>query len=155
MSFYEVNIEERMDLRNVVTEQRERLDYILDIEYRRLVIVSNFARVVYRSEDLIKTMRDIFRRVYNSRELMYKAYGRNQVGLSEVLSLEDLINEFINIDELIKSGLKGGYEAEVSCMVHALTKRMNQRLRDGGVGYRVSYEHEEDAKGYDYIACIC
>jgi hypothetical protein len=155
MSFYEVNIEERMELRNIVTEQRERMNYIIDIEYRRLVMVSNFARVVYRSEDLIKTMCDIFRKVYNSRELMYSAYGRGQVGLDEVLSLEDLINEFINIDELVECGLTGGYECEVSCMTDALTMCMNRRLRDSGVGYEVSYEHEEDAKGYDYIACVC
>ena len=155
MNFYEVNMEERMELRNIVTEQKKRLDYIIDIEYRRLVVVCNFARVVYRSEDLIKTLCDIFREVYNSRELMYSAYGRGQVGLSEVLSLEDLINEFINIDGLIESGLTGGYEAEVSCMTSALTTCMNRRLRDSGVGYEVSYEHEEDAKGYDYISCVC
>ena len=155
MSFYEVNMEERLELRNIVTEQQKRLDYIVDIEYRRLVVVCNFARVVYRSEDLIKTMCEIFREVYNSRELMYSAYERGQVGLDEVLSLEDLIAEFIDVDELVECGLVGGYEAEVSCMTSALTTCMNRRLRDSGVGLQVSYEHEEDAQGYDYIACIC
>ena len=155
MNFYEVNIEERMELRNIVTEQKKRMDYICDIEYRRLAVVSNFNRVVYRSEDLIKTMREIFRAVYNSREKMYAAYGRGQVGFDEVLSLEDLIAEFMSIDEMIECGLTGGYEAEVGCMTDALTMCMNRRLRDSGASLDVRYEHEEDAQGYDYIACIC
>ena len=155
MSFYEVNIEERMELRNIVTEQKKRMDYICDIEYRRLAVVSNFNRVVYRSEDLIKTMREIFRAVYNSRELMYAAYGRGQVGLTDLLSLEDCISEFILVEDLIECGQVGGYEAEVGCMTDALTMCMNRRLRDSGVSLDVRYEHEEDTQGYDYIACIC
>jgi hypothetical protein len=155
MSIYEVNMEETMELRNIVTEQKKRIDFICDIEYRRLAVVSNFNRVVYRSEDLIRTMCEIFHAVYNSREKMYAAYERGQVEFSDVLLLEDCIAEFMSIDALIEGGLTGGYEAEVECMTDALTMCMNRRLCDSGANLDVRYEHEEDAEGYDYIACIC
>jgi len=163
MNFYEVKKSEAETLTNIVREQKERFNYILDVEWRRLVMVSNFNIVVPHSEDLIKTTREIFRAVFGAHEKMWCAIGNGKIGTAVGLDLNELVNSFIPVGDLVECGQVGGYEAEMSCMMNALTEGMNRRFKEHvkwngeqGVDLEVDYYVvDSDPKSfYDYVHCM-
>lgn len=165
MNFYEVNKPESEILTNIVREQKERFDFILDKEWRRLVVASNFNIVVPHSEDLIKTLGDIFRAVFNAHEELWNIiYDSDDTPIKQGLDLNDLIEEFIPIGDLVECGQVGGYEAWTGCMMNALTEGMNRRFKEHvkwngeqGVDLEVYYKviDDDDESFYDYVECLC
>lgn len=164
MNFYEVKKTQTEILTNIVREQKERFDYILDVEWRRLVVASNFNIVVPHSEDLIETLGDIFRAVFNAHEKMWFAIGNGEIETAVGLDLNELVNSFIPIGDLVECGQVGGYEAWTECMMNALTEAMNRRFKEHvkwngeqGVDLEVYYKviDDDDESFYDYVHCLC
>jgi hypothetical protein len=157
MNYYEVKIEKRMELHNIVMEQKERFNYILDVEFRRLAIVSNFNIVVPHSQDLIKTTREVFRAVFGAHEKMWYAIDNGKIETSVGLDLNELVDSFIPVGDLVECGQVGGYEAEMSCMMNALTEGMNRRFKQKEVDLEVYYKviDDDEESFYDYVHCVC
>ena len=162
MNFYEVNTPQTEILTNIVREQRERFNYILDVEWKRLVRFRNYNIVVPYSSDLLETLRSIFCAVYDAHEKIWASIEDGQTLTIVGLDLNDLINEFIPIGDLVEAGQIGGYEWWTDCMTFAMTEAFNHRLRKEKVDLEVFYTLREDDNDEvpntllgDYVACLC
>ena len=156
MNYYEVKKSEAETLANIVRDQKERFDFILDKEWRRMVMTSNFNIVVPHSEDLIKTTREIFRAVFGAHEKMWFAIENGRIAQSVGLDLNELVDSFIPVGDLVECGQVGGYEAEMSCIMNALTEGMNRRFKEQGVDLEVDYYviDSDPESFYDYVHCV-